>query len=122
MAKRQKLISLQRAYFNKGFNSTLQEVVERTFAKVPNAKDRIIDLDMVSKQVFMSVESNGGDGIFVRVFDFEEGATGVINLDTTDTQRAIEEFSHPQAKNFLKDQVIFLFVDNTVLACNDGNL
>mgnify|MGYP003677910688 CR=1 FL=1 len=121
MVKRQKQLSLQRAYFNEGFNSSLQEVLERSFGKLANAKDRIIDLDLISKQVFVSLESNNDDGVFLRVFDYEEGATGVINLDTTDTARAIEEFSHPQAKNFLKDQAIFLIVDNAVLACNAGN-
>ena len=121
MAKRQKTISLQRAYFNEGFNSTLQEVLERTFDKLETAKDRIVDIDLISNQVFVSLENRTGDGVFLRVFEFEDGATGVINLDTTDTAKAIEEFMHPENKQFLKDQAVLLIVDNVVLACSVRN-
>ena len=122
MSHRSKTLSLQRAYFNEGFNSTLETVLRNVFEKLPSAKNRIVDIDLFSSQLFASFDDKGGgNGIFVRVLEFEIGAIGVINLDTTDNSAAVEEFFHPKKQDFLKEEIIFYIVRNHIVACNVKN-
>ena len=108
MSHRSKTLSLQRAYFNEGFNSTLETVLRNVFEKLPSAKNRIVDIDLFSSQLFASFDDKGGgNGIFVRVLEFERGAIGVINLDTTDNSPAVEEFFHPKTQDFLQEEILF---------------
>jgi len=122
VSKRTKTLSLYRAFFGDGFNGTLEQIARAVFLKLQNAKDRRKDTDLFSFIVFASLEEvNGGGGLFLRVFEAEEGGTGVIDLDTTDSAKAVEEFFHPESKRFLKEEVIFLITDDTILACNCKN-
>ncbi|MDD7973192.1 hypothetical protein [Roseinatronobacter alkalisoli] len=122
MSYRSKTLSLQRAYFNEGFNSTLETVLRNAFSSLPSAKDRIVEIDLFASQLFASFEgARGGEGIFVRVLEFERGAIGVINLDTTDNSAAVEEFFHPRKQDFLKDEIVFYVVRNHIVACNVKN-
>ena len=122
MNKRSKTLALQRAYFNEGFNGTLEQIARSVFLKLPSAKDRRKDTDFFSFVTYASIdESVSGSGVFVRVFEAEEGGTGVIDLDTTDTSKAIEEFFHPDNKRFLKDEVILFIIGDTIISCNCKN-
>ncbi|MFK8035533.1 MAG: hypothetical protein AB8B94_15455 [Hyphomicrobiales bacterium] len=122
MSHRSKTLSLQRAYFNEGFNSTLETILRNAFNKLPSAKDRIVDIDLFASQLFASFdEANGGEGVFVRVLEFEQGAIGVINLDTTNNSAAVEEFFHPNKQDFLKEEIVFYVVRNHIVACNLKN-
>lgn len=122
MSYRSKTLSLQRAYFNEGFNSTLETVLRNAFNKLPSAKDRIVEIDLFASQLFASFEdTEGKEGIFVRVLEFEQGAIGVINLDTTDNSAAVEEFFHPNKQDFLKEEIVFYVVHNHIVACNLKN-
>lgn len=108
MSYRSKTLSLQRAYFNEGFNGTLETVLRNAFNNLPSAQNRIVEIDLFASQLFASFEdARGGDGIFVRVLEFEQGAIGVINLDTTDNSAAVEEFFHPNKQDFLKEEIVF---------------
>ncbi|MCH2165330.1 MAG: hypothetical protein MK098_11845 [Marinovum sp.] len=69
----------------------------------------------------MSFESIHSGGSVLRVFDYEAGATGAINLDSTDASRAIEAFEHPENKNFLKEQSIIMIDGNHLYTCGLGN-
>lgn len=122
MSFRSKTLSLQRAYFNEGFNSTLETILRNAFNNLPSAKDRIVEIDLFASQLFASFEdARSGDGIFVRVLEFEQGAIGVINLDTTDNSAAVEEFFHPNKQDFLKEEIVFYVVRNHIVACNVKN-
>lgn len=122
MSLRTKTLSLQRAYFNEGFNSTLENILRNAFSKLPKAEDRIVAVDLVSSQLFAGFEeARSGQGIFVRVLEFEQGAIGVINLDTTDNNAAVEEFFHPNKQDFLKEEIVFLVVRDHIVACNLKN-
>lgn len=122
MSFRSKTLSLQRAYFNEGFNSTLETVLRNAFNNLPRAQDRIVEIDLFASQLFASFdEANGGEGVFVRVLEFEQGAIGVINLDTTDNSAAVEEFFHPNKQDFLKEEIVFYVVRNHIVACNVKN-
>lgn len=48
-------------------------------------------------------ECGNGEGVFIKVLEFEQGAIGVINLETTDNSAAVEEFVHSNKKDFLKE-------------------
>lgn len=121
MSYRSKTLSLQRAYFNDGFNSTLEAILRNAFTKLPSAADRIVPIDLFSSQLFASFEeAKVGDGIFVRVLEFEP-AIGVVNLNTTDNSAAVEEFFHPGKQKFLKDEIVFYIVRSNIVACNMKN-
>lgn len=122
MSYRSKTLSLQRAYFNEGFNGTLETVLRNSYGNLPSAKDRIVEIDLFASQLFAGIEStNEDDGVFVRLLEFEQGAIGVINLDTTDNNAAVEEFFHPNKQDFLKEEIVFYVVRNHIVACNLKN-
>ncbi|WP_421702675.1 hypothetical protein [Aliiroseovarius sp.] len=122
MSFRTKTLSLQRAYFNEGFNGTLENTLRSAFLKLPKAQDRIVELDLLSNQLFASFEeARSGEGVFVRALEFEQGAIGVINLDTTDNSAAVEEFFHPNRQDFLKDEMVLYVVRDHIVACNLKN-
>lgn len=122
MSIRSKTLLFQRAFFNEGFNGTLETIIRNTFKALPRVQDRIVEVDLLSRQLFASFEdTNLGKGIFLRILEFEMGAIGVINLDTANSSAAVDEFFHPDKQDFLKDQIIILIVDNKVLACNVKN-
>lgn len=122
MSYRSKRLSLHRAYFNEGFNGTIENTLRELFSRLSSAKERIVDIDMFSSQGFVSIEdSEKTGGVLVRVLSFEQGAMGVINFETTDFRQAVEEFYHPDKKDFLKDEVVFLARRDHVVACNLGN-
>lgn len=122
LAYRKKTLTLQRAYFSEGYNGTLENILRYSFNKLSKAKDRVVPIDLVTSQLFAAFEeAKNGKGVFVRVFDFEEGAIGVINLETTDSNVAVEEFYHPNKQDFLKDEMVFYVVRDYVIACNLKN-
>lgn len=122
VATRSKTLSLLRAYFNEGYNGSLEEVLKRSFARLPSAQDRIVPIDLISNQFFAGIEaSQTGKGVFVRLLEFEQGAIGVVNLDTEDHSAAVEEFFHPDKRDFLKDEMVCYVVDDHIVACNMKN-
>jgi hypothetical protein len=121
MSYRSKTLSLQRAYFHDGFNSTLEEVLERSFEKLGDVENRLLDIDFFSKFFFASIQRpHDGIGIFLRVLEVES-AVGVINFETKDPSAAVEEFFHPEKQEFLKEEMVFYSIRNHILACNLKN-
>lgn len=118
---RTKTLALQRAYFNKGFNSNLEDIIRKSFARLPNAKDRVVPIDLITSNFFAGFEEASSEGVFVRVLEFEQGAIGVVNLDTSDQAAAVEEFLHPDKRDFLKEQVVCYIVKDHIVACNMRN-
>lgn len=120
--KRPKTLSLQRAYFNEGFNGSLEAILRVSLEQLTQARDRVVAVDLVSSQFFAGYEvGSSGEGIFVRLLEFEQGAIGVINLDTDDHSAAVEEFFHPHKRDFLKSEMVCLIDGNHIIACNMGN-
>jgi hypothetical protein len=120
--KRSKTLSLQRAYFNEGFNGSLEDILRVSLGKLDKARDRVVPIDLISSQFFAGLEeSPSGNGVFVRLLEFEQGAIGVINLDTNDHSAAVEEFFHPNKRDFLKSEMVCLVVGDHIVACNMGN-
>lgn len=64
MSFRTKTLSLQRAYFNEGFNGTLENTLRNSFLKLPKAKDQIVEIDLFANQLFAGFEeSRNGEGV-----------------------------------------------------------
>lgn len=121
-AKRSKTLSLQRAYFNEGFNGSLEDIIRTSLMKLDKARDRVVPIDLISSQFFAGIEeAPSGNGIFVRLLEFEQGAIGVVNLDTDDHSAAVEEFFHPKKQDFLKVEMVCLVERDHIVACNMGN-
>ncbi len=117
-----KTFSLQRAYFRDGFNGDFESILKEIFKRKDNMKDRIVGIDLVSNMLFASLkQSDSPPGIYVRILKFETGAIGIINLDTTDVEAVVEEFSHPDKRGFLKDEIVLFVVGNNIVACNLKN-
>lgn len=122
MAKRQVSLTLKRAYFSEEFEGTLEEAITASFDALETTRDRVIPLDMFSERAFISFEStNRGSGRILRIFDYEKGATGVVNLDTTNAAEAVEAFEHPDNKDFLKKQIVLLVRGNHLFCCGVEN-
>lgn len=115
-----KTLSLKRAYFSEGFNGTLEDILRYSFKSLGNARDRTVPHDLVKSILFADIEE-ASKGVFVRVFEFENGAIGVINLDQTDKKGVVEEFFHPDQRHFLKEEALILVVGNHLVACNMKN-
>jgi hypothetical protein len=124
MSYREKTLSLQRAYFMEGYNSTLEALLTSLAKRLPKISDRIAEVDLLTRHLMASispVKGSEGEGVLVRVLEFEKGAIGVINLETTDDDAVVEEFSHPSNRDFLKDEIVFYVVRNHIVACNLRN-
>lgn len=118
---RQKTLSLLEAYFSDGFTGTVEEAFVEIFSKLPNATDLIIQNDFFLNRYFAEIEIIGndrGEGIFVRILEFEEGAIGAINFNTANNSATVEEFFHPNNQNFLKDEFVLYVIENHIIACN----
>jgi hypothetical protein len=122
LADRNITIALMRAYFNEGFNNSVENVLVSAFQKLESTKDRIVPIDMISSHLFAHLEKCAKTGgTFVRVLEFENGAIGVIDLGVSDCSLIVEEFVHPNKKDFLKREVVLLCAENYILSCNIGN-
>lgn len=122
LAERTITIALMRAYFDEGFNNTVENVLISTFQKLEIVSNRVVPIDLISSHLFAHLEScKKTGGTFVRVLEYENGGIGVIDLDVLDSTQIVEEFVHPNKKDFLKRETVFLCVDNYILACNIGN-
>lgn len=122
LADRNITIALMRAYFNEGFNNSIENVLTSAFQKLENTKDRVVPIDMIASHLFAYLEKcSKTGGTFVRVLEFENGAIGVIDLGVSDCSKIVEQFVHPQQKDFLKREIVMLCVENYILTCNIGN-
>ncbi len=122
MSYRTKTLSLQRAYFNDGFNGDLEQTLRNLFVKLSKANERIVDIDFFARRLFANIEDDAtSKGVFLRVLEFEKGAIGVINFDTTNDIVAVDEFHHPKHRDFLRDEAVLYVVGNHIVACNLKN-
>ena len=122
MNTRTKTLALQRAYFNEGYNGSLENLLKAAFSKLDRNKDRVVDVDLFKSRLFASCDDClTGEGVFLRVFEYEKGAIGVIDSDTNDQAAVVEAFDHPENREFLKDEIVIYVVNNHIIACNLGN-
>lgn len=119
--KRAKTLAYHRVLFSEGYNGQLEELLKAAFNKNSAPRDRIVPIDLVSNLAFASLYTPEKGGVFLRVLEFETGATGVINFDTEDVDSIVEAFDHPDKKSFLKDQYFLLVDGNLILSCGLGN-
>ena len=113
MSKKAKTIALKRAYFSEGINLDVETVIAEVFAKLPGAENRIVAADLFKRHVLAHVEAaDNNSGQFVRIFEFEDGAMGVINFASTDTAAEVEEFLPPEKQRFLSDEIVLLVTGN----------
>jgi hypothetical protein len=61
------------------------------------------------------------EGIYVRIFEYEEGALGSINFDSEDGGADVEGVEPPAGQSFLQDDVGLFIVGNDVTACGMAN-
>jgi hypothetical protein len=82
----------------------------------------VVPLDLIRHQAIAHIEENVlGNGVFARLFEFEEGATGLIDLAKSDMSEEIEELLPPQDRHFLSEEIVLLISHNHVIACGLGN-
>lgn len=122
MSDRTKTLVAKVAYFTDDFEDSLEGLLRAIFQKVSKPRERVVQNDLLKSTVFGVLEENpSGPGVYVRVYEFEEGATGVINFDSTNTTASVEEFLPPEGRRFLSDEVCMLVNENRVMTCGFGN-
>ena len=85
-------------------------------------QDRVMPIDLFRHQALAHVEPNQhGNGVFARFFEFEEGATGLIDLASKDRSAEIEALLPPENRNFLADEIVLLIAENNIIACGLSN-
>lgn len=120
--KRKKTLVFKRAYFPLGFNSDLETTLNQLSSRFSRPEDRVTPVDLFRQQALAHVEKNPkGPGVFARFFEFEEGATGLVDLASKDMSAEIEELLPPQNRQFLVDEIVLLVSENNVIACGLGN-
>ena len=112
----------KRAYFPDDFEKTLEDVLNEIYAHEVSSRERIVAVSGERSLVFASLERNPiNDGVFLRIFEFEKGATGIINFDFSSTSADIEEHLPPKEREFLREQISMLVSGNEIYACSFGN-
>ncbi len=120
--KRKKILVFKRAYFHDGFNSSLEVVLRQVAEKMSRPQDRVMPIDLFRHQALAHVEPNPyGRGVFARFFEFEEGATGLVDLASKDMSAEIEALMPPENRQFLADEIVLLISENNVIACGLSN-
>ncbi|PRY94647.1 hypothetical protein BCF33_0241 [Hasllibacter halocynthiae] len=122
MAERNATLSARRAYFSEEFDSSLEDLLIAVFQKADKPRDRVYTASSGKSFVFGSVDRMPtNQGIFVRIFEYEEGATGVVDLDYDSKTADIEELLPPGKRHFLLTQIVVLIRKNEIFACGLGN-
>src|SRR6056297_379569 len=106
MSERQKTLVLKRASLLDGHTVSLEELFRSVFQRAASARDRIIDVDLLRSLVFARIDQGpNGDGVYIRAFEFEKGAIGSINFESTNTSAELEEVLPPSAQHFLHSEI-----------------
>ncbi len=92
------------------------------FQRHAKARDRIVGVDLLKNLVFAGLNDDPRvNGIFVRLFEFENGGTGAINFESTNTSAGIEEVQPPKDQEFLVADMVLLVSGNDVIASGMAN-
>ena len=123
MAKnsRQKSQVAKRAYFSENVSISLADLLERIFENIEDSRNRIYQAPHERFLVLGLLETNPiNSGVFLRVFEFEDGATGLISFSSKDAGAEIEELLPPENRKFLKDDATILVQENQIFSCGFG--
>jgi hypothetical protein len=122
MSDKYKNLVLKKVYFDEGFNGSMQHIVLNIFEKLPNHIDRVYNPELFKSHILANIEQcSKYNGLLVRIFEYEKGATGLINLENSNTSADIEELLPPEKRQFLENEVILYIHNNHVMACGLGN-
>ncbi len=122
MSDRTKTLVFKKAIFSSDYKSTLEDLLTSLFQRQAKAVDRIVKVDLLKSIVFASIrEQDGANGVFIHIFEFENGGTGTINFSSTTTSAGIEELQPPQNQEFLLNDMVLLIKDNDIIASGMAN-
>ena len=120
--ERTKTLVAKRAYLENAGPLSLESILTASFEVKGSPNQRIYQASGDRYILFATREQNPiNEGIFVRVFEFEDGAAGVINFEFSRTDAEIEELLPPKNQKFLKDDATLLISGNRIYACGFGN-
>ena len=89
---------LKKAYFNEGFNGSIEQIVVNIGEKLPSKSDRIYQQEFFKKFEVAAIEKpSNDDGVFVRIHSSEDGAIALIDQESESASNDLEEH-HPPAR------------------------
>ncbi len=122
MAEKYKKLVLKKAYFDEGFNGSIEQIVNGISEKLPDKNERVFNPELFKSHEIAHIEKlTGGAGVFVRIHGYEKGSIGLINQEVQAASAELEEHHPPEKRQFLADEVILYVRGNHILACDLGN-
>lgn len=122
MAERLRTLILKRSRLTEGISMTLEDVLQQIFDRTGGPRDRLLRLDLLRSAVVAGVERGpSNQGVYVRLFEFEEGALGSINFDASGGLADVEGVEPPKGQSFLQEDIGLFVVGNDVIATGMAN-
>ena len=113
-------LTAKRAYFEN--DETFEAFLSKIFERELRGDDRIVAANDGRSFVFAPLERNSlNEGVFLRILEFSNGATGLVNLSFPTGDVDVEEILPPDQKKFLHTQIILLVKGNFIYSCGLGN-
>ncbi|MCA3249346.1 MAG: hypothetical protein INF41_02850, partial [Rhodospirillaceae bacterium] len=98
---------LKKAYFNEGFNGSIEQIVVNIGEKLPKKNDRTYQNTLFKNfEIALIEKPSNDDGVFVRIHSSEDGAIALIDQESESASNDLEEHHPPTRKRFLSDEIV----------------
>jgi hypothetical protein len=122
MSEKTTRLVLKKAYFDDGFNGSMEQIVSGIDEKLPNKNERTYNPELFKTfEIALIEKPSNNDGVFVRIHSSEDGAIGLIDQEAESAQNDLEEHRPPEKKRFLSEEIVLYIKGNHIVACGLGN-
>jgi hypothetical protein len=122
MKQKTSSITVKKAYFENGFNHSMEDIIREINIKLPDKQERTYDEDLFIKYEIGQIEIlSDMEGAFVRIHSSESDTIALVDQEERSAKNILEEHSPPEKKRFLKCEIFLYINSNHILACNLNN-
>ena len=114
MKRKKTTLTLKEAHIGADSGATFQELFQRVGSELPTVVSRVHKVDLYTKLVIAEV-SNEDELTFARLVELEEGAAGLLNLETENASAQIEALPAPAQRKFVRSEAFVLIGGNHVI-------
>jgi hypothetical protein len=122
MSKKETMLVLKKAYFDDGYNGSMEQIVSDIDKKLPNKNERTYHSDFFKTFEIALIEKQlNNDGVFVRIHSSEDETIGLIDQEAESAKNDLEEHRPPEKKRFLSEEIVLYIKGNNIFTCGLGN-
>ena len=122
--KTRKTLVFKRCYTPEGTNISLQDILDNIKLNAPNHIDRTYKVDLLKEYIIADIDSDVTDpnnGRYIRLCCQDRGATGLIDLHSSEERASVDEYHAPDNRGWLENEMLLYVVNNNIIGCNVGS-